>query len=214
MTRGRKPRPLAERFWEKVDTSGGPDACWPWTGAINKQTRYGVLWNTGERATHRIAYTLAVGPIPEGKEIDHVKARGCTMRHCVNPAHLEVVTHAENMRRARKSHCKYGHALTPDNLYHSSRGMRRCRACDLARVNAANARVRERNYAEREAQGRPVTPNKTKTHCPQGHPLTPDNLQPTFLRLGKRYCLTCHRDAQRRAAARARANAHRAQEAA
>lgn len=44
---------------------------------------------------HRVAYELWVGPIPEGMELDH----RCKVRACINPAHLEPVTHAENMRR-------------------------------------------------------------------------------------------------------------------
>src|SRR6185312_561373 len=52
-------------FWDRVDRSGGPDACWPWTGAINK-SGYGSF---GEkpgsiRTTSRVAYELTHGPIP------------------------------------------------------------------------------------------------------------------------------------------------------
>lgn len=57
---------------------------------------YGVV-STGNRRVyvHRLAYELANGPIPEGLEIDHL----CAVKDCVNPEHLEAVTHAENMRR-------------------------------------------------------------------------------------------------------------------
>lgn len=88
------------RFWAKVDKSGGPGACWPWTAGICTRTGYGNIWWLGRaQSAHRIAYELAIGPIPPGLTVDHVEARGCTLRHCVNPAHLEAVTQAENNRR-------------------------------------------------------------------------------------------------------------------
>jgi hypothetical protein len=94
-----KVRPWQERFDAKVDFRG-PNECWLWTGATSKG--YGSF-RPGGMATpavaHRLAYERWVGPIPEGMEIDHVKARGCRSRRCVNPAHLEPVTGLENSRR-------------------------------------------------------------------------------------------------------------------
>ncbi len=77
--------------------------CWVWNGRLNDDG-YGVLdlsWRRGgpkSRSAHRLAYELFVGPIPDGLEIDHL----CAVRRCVNPAHLEAVTHAENVRRAAR----------------------------------------------------------------------------------------------------------------
>jgi hypothetical protein len=48
---------------------------------------------------HRFAYELLVGPIPEDLELDHL----CRVRHCVNPAHLEPVTHLENILRGMRA---------------------------------------------------------------------------------------------------------------
>lgn len=120
------------RFWSKVDT-GSADRCWLWTGTINERG-YGRFWDgTRHVRAHRYAYESLVGPIPDGHELDHVRARGCTHRHCVNPAHLEPVLHQENMRRASdRPTCRQGHPFTPENTI-TRPTQRLCRTCDRAR---------------------------------------------------------------------------------
>src|SRR5215207_4655730 len=82
--------PAEARFWAKVDRSGGPDACWPWIPKPMANGYGRVWWNGRSEVAHRIAYLLAKGPIPAGLTVDHVKERGCTLRACQNPAHLEA----------------------------------------------------------------------------------------------------------------------------
>lgn len=119
---------------------------------------------------HRVAYTLAVGSIPDGLEIDHL----CFVPACVNPDHLEAVTGLENKRRAllhathpRSDHCGRGHEFSPDNTRLDPRGVRHCRQCDhlLRSERAAAARVaklgydpgpRRRFYLNRDDRGRIV----------------------------------------------------------
>jgi hypothetical protein len=74
---------LEERFWAKVDKSGGPSACWLWTASTNKG--YGQLEIDGRpEGAHRIAYKLSIGPIPNGLSVCH----SCDNPPCCNPSHL------------------------------------------------------------------------------------------------------------------------------
>lgn len=106
--------------------------CWLWSGEITR-AGYGAVSktvNTKRQMAHRVVYELYKGAIPDGLELDHK----CLMKLCVNPDHLEPVTHAENMRRYRetirpRTHCRYGHVMCCDNLTVSG-GKRFCRTCN------------------------------------------------------------------------------------
>jgi HNH endonuclease len=85
----------ARRFWGKVDRSGGPDACWPWTAS--RKEGYGQFWTNREHnpipRAHRVAYELTHGEIPEGHLVHHL----CENRLCVNPAHLVALEPGEHV---------------------------------------------------------------------------------------------------------------------
>lgn len=91
---------LAARILARCEPEGD---CLVWQGARTKKG-YGNIRLGGRNGrnayTHRLIYEELVGPIPEGMTIDHVAERGCTSKACCNVEHLEVVTYAENNRRA------------------------------------------------------------------------------------------------------------------
>ena len=129
---------IPDRFWSWVSIpydSHDNKMCWPWKGATDKRGygRFGLDRRHSSFLAHVFAYDIVNGPIPKGLELDHL----CRNHSCVNPAHLEAVTHRENIRRGdmrsnnaniRKSNCPKGHPYEGHNVLRYS-GERRCRIC-------------------------------------------------------------------------------------
>lgn len=133
---------LAEglREWLYGQLVPDPDTgCLLWTAGKDGKGYGRVNLDGRSRLVHTVTWELDNGAVPDGLELDHVRARGCVHRHCANTAHLEPVTHAENLRRAqviehlaelRRSitHCPRNHPYDEANTY-TWHGMRRCRTC-------------------------------------------------------------------------------------
>lgn len=123
-----------ERFWAKVDAFGD---CWEWTSGRDEKGygKFRAASSQNHMGAHVFSWKTLVGPIPDGLELDHL----CRNPPCVNPDHLEPVTHAENVRRgvvahvlraraAKITHCPRGHAYAGENLVIDGNA-RKCRKC-------------------------------------------------------------------------------------
>lgn len=99
-----RPRPAQERF-ERLFVPEPNSGCWIWAGGVDK-SGYGCFRgiNSEKIMAHRFAYGL----VPDGLEINHK----CRVKSCVNPDHLEVVTHTKNMGE-NKGLCHKGHRFDP-----------------------------------------------------------------------------------------------------
>lgn len=128
------------------------DECWLWAGKLNLDG-YGYLYeySAGKNTTygaHRVVFENDRQRIPEGLTLDHL----CSVRRCINPEHLEVVTQRVNLLRgntvagnnSRKTHCPRGHKLSSNNIKKDNRGYRSCRTCH-------NLRERKRYWDKRSA---------------------------------------------------------------
>lgn len=81
-----------------VTDCGFTTPCWVWAHPIYKPHGYGKVTIRGRKQNaHRAFWLQERGAVPEGRELDHL----CHNKACINPEHLEPVTHAENMRRSR-----------------------------------------------------------------------------------------------------------------
>ncbi len=136
---------LPQRFWNKICMSGthfyNNIQCWEWLACSNPNG-YGQFKLNGKKEyAHRLSYEDKHGIIPVGLELDHL----CRNTSCVNPQHLQAVTHPENIRRGLagfvgglrnriKTHCPQGHEYNLKNTYVDSKEGRHCRSCGKIRA--------------------------------------------------------------------------------
>lgn len=126
------PRKQIKQRWLIDETTG----CWIW---LLSKTRdgYGQSWDSElriVRCAHIINYEKEHGPVPNGLELNHT----CKNRCCVNPAHLEAVTHKYNVlvgdgfsaKNSKQTHCKRGHEFTKENTHIRNDGARQCKICN------------------------------------------------------------------------------------
>ena len=139
-------KPIIERLLSHISPEPN-SGCWLWIASLDTKGYGQINIGTGGKPkmarSHREMYLSMIGPIPEGLELDHL----CRVRCCVNPAHLEPVTHEENYRRGlggrnggiamgkikrARTHCPRGHSFADGNeMFQNGRGKRwrYCRSC-------------------------------------------------------------------------------------
>ncbi len=143
-----------------VDESSG---CWLWNQSLYRNGYARLSFKGKEYLAHRKSYEAHVGPIPEGKDLDHTchdsnTCKGgdiCLHRRCVNPWHLEPVTRKVNLNRStligkgggkrekEKTHCPQGHPYNTENTKVTRKAHRLCRECARIRANKTYRENRE-----------------------------------------------------------------------
>ena len=125
---------ILERFFDKIEEV--ESGCWLWTASLT-HGGYG-RFRVGEKTVvaHKVSYLWFFGDIPEGLELDHL----CMTTDCVNPDHVEPVTHQENLERGDSflwqtwiTHCPQGHEYREENIVREG-NKRQCRECKKVRA--------------------------------------------------------------------------------
>ncbi len=99
--RGRHGPDILDRMIRNLCFGAAVDDCWTWLGSTTKDGYGRVHVGHSMVGVHRAMYELLVGEIPAYLEVDHL----CRVRNCCNVNHLELVTHRENVLRAKEFAC-------------------------------------------------------------------------------------------------------------
>jgi len=175
-------KPAIERFLNNIaiDDNG----CWFWIAGKTLEGYSTFQVNLKKIRAHRFIYKYYYGNIPKNLILDHL----CRNRACVNPAHLEPVTHKENILRgkgvtainAKRTSCIYGHPLSGNNLYIQPNGQRCCRECgrnrdrkyyhrDIEKTRQLRRKKRQRNQEHyREYDRQYHRAHKNQNNSPEG----------------------------------------------
>ena len=131
-----------EWFTDRVMWGDETD-CWPWCGPLDKQG-YGQFNRKGKNyRAHRWLFEWTHGSV-DGFDLDHL----CRNKRCVNPTHLEAVSHSENVKRSRHlnywirfGRCANGHDVTvAPGVYTATSGAKFCRKCNSESKARAHAK--------------------------------------------------------------------------
>lgn len=115
----------------RAAVASGDDNCIEWPFSRDKDG-YGWCAQVGQKRAHRVAWVIANGSIPVGGHVLHT----CDNPPCINPRHLWVGSHADNMRDMHEKGRASGFAVTL-NLKEESHGRAK-----LSRQDVASIRVR------------------------------------------------------------------------
>lgn len=139
---------MSTAFWARTYPIGGHLI---WTGRTDRDGYARVKVKKHWKIAHRVAWELTHGPIPPGLCTLH----RCDTRPCVEPSHLFLGTHQDNLLDARAkgrvsparirkpwppTSCPNGHAYSDGSFHRDPRGIRRCHVCRRAKAKRKAAR--------------------------------------------------------------------------